>query len=114
MQLDVDNNAGLIDFFLEQVGVDRALVDIPEGHPTVGKDPVQLDNPLHQIRVGLLPERIFPLPEQLIQERRNGIGQGVGIEPVRGQGVPLPFPAHAKLHVIVFPGPPFLGISRMS
>ena len=103
MQLDVDNNAGLIDLFLEQFRVDRAQVDILQGHPTVGKDPVQLDNPLHQIRVGLLPERIFPLPEQLIQERGNGIGQGVGIEPVRGQGVPLPVSVHAQLHVIVFP-----------
>ena len=113
MQLDVHNNPGLIDFFLEQVGVDRAVVDIPEGHPAVGKDPVELDNPLHQIRVGLLPERIFPLPEQLIQERGNGIGQGVGIEPVRGQGVPLPFPVHAQFHVIVFPARLFR-ISRMS
>ena len=94
---------GLNDLLSEQFGIDRALVDIPEGHPAVGKDPVQLDNPLHQIRVGLLPERVFPLAEQLIQKRGNRIGQGVGIEPVRGQGVPLIFAAQAQLHVIVFP-----------
>ena len=58
----------LCDFLGEQLFIDRAMVDVLERHPSARQHAVQLDNPANQVRVGLLPERFFPLAEELIQE----------------------------------------------
>ena len=68
-----------------------------------GHDAMQLDQPPEKVGIGHLPERIFSASEQLTQERCNGVGEGIGIEPVRGQGIPLPGSIEAQLDVIVFP-----------
>ena len=47
----------------EQIGIDGAAVDVLQGDPPSRQEPVQLDDPAHQIGVGLLPERFPALAE---------------------------------------------------
>ena len=61
----------LLDLLGEQRLVDGAVVHVSQRHPSAGQHAVQLDDPPDQIRVGLLPERFFALPEELIQEGRR-------------------------------------------
>ena len=72
-----DKRLGLFDLGREQFLVDGAVIDLPQGDPLAGKDPVEFDDPADQIGVSLLPERLLALAEELIQKRGNGVGQRV-------------------------------------
>src|SRR5207249_3419044 len=69
------------DFSFECGVVDRAFVDIEQRH-VIERDLMKKDDELHQIRVGLLPERFLATPEEVIQQRGDVVGQGVGVEVV--------------------------------
>ena len=47
---------GVADLSREQLRVDRAAVEVAKRDPTPGQKPVQLEDPAHEIRIGLLPE----------------------------------------------------------
>ena len=47
----------------KKIRADGALVDVLQRHPTLGEHPVKLNDPAHQIGIGLLPEGFLPLPE---------------------------------------------------
>jgi len=55
-----------IDFSFECGVVDRTLVDIEQGH-IIKRNLMKKDDELHQVRVGLLPERFLASPEEVIQ-----------------------------------------------
>jgi hypothetical protein len=38
------------------------------------------DDELHEVGVGLLPERLLTPAKEIIEERRDVVGEGVGIE----------------------------------
>ena len=65
--------------FFQKFGVDGAFVDVEQGHVVVS-DLVQLDDELDEVRVGLLPERLLAFAEQIVQQRRDVVGQCVGVE----------------------------------
>ena len=54
---------GLFDLGGEKVGADGAAVNILQGDPAAGEDPVEFDDPAHQVGIGLLPERFLALAE---------------------------------------------------
>ena len=60
-------------------GVDCALVDLEQRHVIV-KSLVQQDDEFHQVRVGLLPERLLAATEQVIQQADNSVCQRVSFE----------------------------------
>ena len=74
IRLCLHDNRRLPDLLFEQLGVDRASVNILQGDPTIGKDPVQLDNPLHQVRVGFLLEAISGQPFDGVDHRKRFLG----------------------------------------
>ena len=93
----------MLDLGSEKVRVDGAAVDLLQRHPPLREDSVKLDDPADQVGIGLLPERFLSLPEQLIKQARNGVGQRVGIEPPGRERVPLPAPIHPQLDVVFSP-----------
>ena len=72
-----------VDFSFECGIVDRALVDIEEGH-IIKRDLVKKDDELHQIGVGLLPKGFLAAPEEVIQEGGDVVGQSVCVTPRQG------------------------------
>ena len=99
----------LVDFLGEQRLVDGAVVHVAQRHPSgrvaavLGReDAVQLDDPADEIRVRLLPEGFFALPEQLIEQGRDGVGERVRIEPCRTQGIPRQPAVETQLDVVAF------------
>ena len=54
-----DQIPGRADFLREQLRVDRAAVDILQRDPAPRQQPVQFDDLAHEIRIGLLPERLL-------------------------------------------------------
>ena len=82
----------LPDPFGEELRVDRAAVDVLEGDPRSREEPVELDDPADEIRVGLLPEGLPALPKELVDERRDAVRERVGVEEGVVEGVPLPGP----------------------
>ena len=84
----------------QKLRVDGAAIDLLERDPVLRQYPMKLDDPADQIGVGLLPERLLALAEQLIEQRGNGVGQRVGIEPPGRERVPPPSAAHAEFHVV--------------
>ena len=103
----------LFDFSGKEVFVDRAMVDVLERHPFARQHTVQLDDPADQVGVRLLPERFFPLAEELIQEGRHGVGERVGVEPPGAQRIPGHAAGHAQFEV-VSSRPTSASIRRMS
>ena len=59
---------GLADSLGEQLRVDRAAVDILQRDPAPRQEPVQFDDPAHEVRIGLLPERLAALAEELVDQ----------------------------------------------
>ena len=98
-----DELAGLADLPRQQLGVDRAAIDVAERDPATRQEPVQLDDPAHEVRVGLLPERLAALAEELVDERGDGVGERVGVEQGIVEGVPLPRALEPDLDVVVPP-----------
>ena len=47
------------------------------------------DDEFHEVGVGLLPEGFFALPEQVIQEGGDAVGQRIGIQIVVERIVPV-------------------------
>ena len=58
-------------------------------------------DPAHEVGVRLLPERFSTLAEELVDERRDAVGQRVGIEQRIVERVPLPRAAEPDLEVVV-------------
>ncbi len=63
----------------EQSWIDRAFVNVEE-RDVVESDLVQQDDEFDEVSVGLLPERLFPSPEEIIEQGRNAVGKGIRIE----------------------------------
>src|SRR5271168_3083519 len=57
----------------------RALVDIEERDVVVG-GLMKEDDELHEVGVGLLPERLLATAKEIIEERGDVVGEGVGVE----------------------------------
>ena len=72
---------GLGDPVFEERWRDRALVDIEEGDVVVG-DLVKKDDELHEVGVGLLPEGLLATAKEVVQERGDVVGEGVGVQVV--------------------------------
>src|SRR6202050_3454208 len=70
---------GLGDPFFEERWGDRALVDIEERDVVVG-DLMEKDDELHEVGISLLPERFLAAAEEIVQERCDVVGEGVGVE----------------------------------
>ena len=66
------------DFLFQELGVDGAFVNIKQGHVVI-QDLVQEDDELDQIRIGLLPEWVFAASKQVIEQRGDAEGQGIGV-----------------------------------
>ena len=99
-----ESGLGLLDPGGEQVAGDGAAVDILEGNDILARpDAVEFDQPLQEVRVGHLPERVFAFSEKLIQQAGDRVGEGVGIQPMGREGIPLPFSVQAQLDVVLFP-----------
>ena len=72
---------GFLNPGFEQLGVDRAFVDIEQGHVVIG-DLVQLDDELDEVRVGLLPERFLAFAEEIVEQRSDVVCERIGVEVV--------------------------------
>ena len=71
----------------QQGRVDRTFVNIEQRHVVVQRL-VKQDDELDQVRVGLLPERLFTFAEQIVQQRRDAVRQRVGVKVVMERVVP--------------------------
>src|SRR5215472_15838622 len=89
----------------EQVRIDRAFVDIEECD-VIESDLMQQDDELHQICVGLLPERFLTSAKEVIQQRRDVVGKGVGIEVVVKRIVTV-LGFEADFHIVAGAAMPF-------
>ena len=98
---------GLADLLGEEPRVDRAAVDIPQSDPAPRQEPVQFDDPAHEVRIGFLPERLSALAEELVDQGGDGVGERVGIEQRIVERVPQPGTVEPDLEVIV-PAPGLL------
>ena len=92
--------AGLADLPAEQLRVDRAAVDVLQRDPAPGQEPVQFDDPAHEVRVGLLPERFSALAEELVDQGGDAVGERIGVEQRIVDRVPLPGAVEADLQVV--------------
>ena len=90
---------GLLNAFLQKLGVDGTVIHVAEGDPMTGQRPVKLDDPADEVGAGLLPEGLLAGPEELVEQRGDAVGQRVGIH-VRREGVPLPAAAEPDLQVV--------------
>ena len=99
--------AGLADLPAELLRVDRAAVDVLQRDPAPRQEPVQFDDPAHEVRVGLLPERFATLAEELVDQGGDAVGERVGVEQRIVERVPLPSATEADLQVVV-PAPGLL------
>src|SRR5262249_198370 len=72
---------GLCYSAFEQVRIDRTFVDIEEGD-VIESDLVEEGDEFQQIGVGLLPEWLLTSAKEIVEERGNVVGEGVGIEVV--------------------------------
>ncbi len=59
--------------------IDGAMVDVVERHVVVD-ELVKEDDELDDVGSGHRPEGILPLPEELVDEARERIGESVGVE----------------------------------
>ena len=62
--------------------------------------PVQFDDPAHEIRIGLLPERFSALAEELVDEGCDAVGERVGVEQRIVERVPLQRAVEPDLEVV--------------
>ena len=99
--------AGLADLPAEQLRVDRAAVDVLQRDPAPRQEPVQFDDPAHEVRIGLLPERFAALAEELVDQGGDAVGERIGVEQRIVERVPLPGTTEADLQVVV-PAPGLL------
>ena len=63
--------------------------------------PVQFDDPAHEIRIGLLPERFAALAEELVDQGGDAVGERVGVEQRIVERVPLQGATEPDLEVVV-------------
>ena len=71
----------------KQGRIDRAFVNIEQGDVVVQRL-VKQDDELDEVRVRLLPERLFALAEQIVQQRRNAVRERVGVQVVMQRVIP--------------------------
>ena len=93
----------LLDLLREELRVHSAAVDVPERDPAPRQEPVKLDDPAHEIRVCLLPERFAGLAEELVDEGGHAVGHRVGVQVRIVERVPLPRAPEPDLEVVVLP-----------
>ena len=62
--------------------------------------PIQFDDPAHEIRIGLLPERFSALAEELVDEGGDAVGERVGVEQRIVERVPLQRAVEPDLQVV--------------
>ena len=74
-----DNLFCLLNAFLKKRRRDRAFIYVEEGDVIVGNF-MEQDDELDEIRVRLLPERLLPPTEKVVQKRCDAEGEGVGVE----------------------------------
>ena len=72
-----------------------------EHYCTSMDEPVQFDNPAHEVRVGLLPKRLAALAEELVDQGGDAVGERVGVEQRIVERVPLPRAVEPDLEVVV-------------
>ena len=96
-----DQIPGRADVSREQLRVDRAAVDVLQCDPAPRQEPVQFDDPAHEVRVGLLPERFATLAEELVDEGGDTVGERVGVEQRIVERVPLQRAVEPDLEVVV-------------
>ena len=96
-----DQIPGLADLPGEQLRVDRAAVDVLQRDPAPRQEPVQFDDPAHEVRVGLLPERLAALAEELVDEGGDAVGERVSVEQGIVERVPLPGAVEPDLQIVV-------------
>ena len=92
--------AGLADLPAEQFRIHRAAVDVLQRDPAPRQEPVQFDDPAHEIRIGLLPERFSALAEELVDEGGDAVGERVGVEQRIVERVPLQRAVEPDLEVV--------------
>ena len=92
--------AGLADLAAEQFRIHRAAVDVLQRDPAPRQEPVQFDDPAHEIRIGLLPERFAALAEELVDEGGDAVGERVGVEQRIVERVPLQRAVEPDLEVV--------------
>ena len=80
-ELIPEQHLAFLDLRGEKIGVDGAGVNVEQGHVVV-EHLMQQDDELHQVGVGLLPEGFLALAEEVIQQGRDAVGQGVGFQVV--------------------------------
>jgi hypothetical protein len=84
--------------------IDGAFVDVEEGHVVTG-DLVQLDDELHEVGVGLLPEGFLALAEEIVEQRCDVVGERICVEVVV-QRVVAVLGVHVELDVVVLASVP--------
>ena len=77
---------------VQELGIDRALLNIKQGHVVVS-DFVKLDDELDQIGVRLLPEGLLAFAKEIVQQGRDVISECVGIQIVVKKGCSGNLPA---------------------
>ena len=92
--------AGLADLPAEQFRIHRAAVDVLQRDPALRQEPIQFDDPAHEIRIGLLPERFAALAEELVDEGCDAVGERVGVEQRIVERVPLQRAVEPDLEVV--------------
>ena len=65
----------------EQIRVDRTFIDIEE-RDVIESDLMKQDDEFYEVGVGLLPEGFLAPAEQVVQQRSDVVGEGVGVEVV--------------------------------
>ena len=80
---------------------DLAAVDVLRGEPGPLLESVQLDRRAHQSGVGLVPERLPALAEELVEQRADAEGQRVRIDLRLVERVPGPLPVQAEFAVVL-------------
>ena len=81
--------------------VDGVAVDVAERDPGRLLEPLEDDDPAREIAVGLLPEGLLRPPVELVEKRRDGVGEAGRIQPRRVERVPrVALPLEVELHVV--------------
>src|SRR5229473_7880 len=91
----------LFQFLFEDGGRDRALVNVEQGHVAIC-DLMEKDDEFNEVCVRLLPEGFLAPAEEVVQERRNVVGQRVSVEVII-QGVVAVLGAKTYLNIVLGP-----------
>src|SRR5689334_13667020 len=89
----------ILDFSLEYVGRDGALIYIEKCDVIVGNF-VQENDELDEVGVGLLPEGFLAPPEEVVEQRCDAVGKSIRVEFVV-QGIVAIFGVETDLDVVL-------------